>query len=212
MVLPYCITAADAIAPPATGVRGAEIRQMSHQGLVAFFSEHTELSSPTNQDALRFHEIISTIFATVAVVPFRFPSLLPSEAALRSHLEAHTAQYTAWLERMKSMVQMEIAISHDALQPAAQTGTEFLHARSKFWQSLESAARNAQQLANIADENWRTGSNLAHPGQLRCYALIARSAVGQFRGRLASLSADPALKITISGPWPAARFLDQNEP
>ena len=212
MVLAYCILDSEKITtPPAAGVRGAAIETFSCDGLKCVISNHASLGQVSHQDALAFHQVIENIFKQVALVPFRFPTLLNSGTELEEHLKAHATQYKEDLQRFKHLVQMELHIAEKKTEPAAGTsssGTGYLQARSQRAQVIASVAEAARQALVALVEDWRELAPLsASNPSLRCYALVARSSVHPFREKLLSRSLPPGITMAISGPWPATAFM-----
>jgi len=214
-VLPYCVfSSAAEVGLRGAGVRAAELKLAYCDELNAIYSEHAELDSPTKEDALAFHGVIESIFSRVAVVPFRFPTLLASQAELEEHLRARHQNYSADLDRFRDLVQMELLIcglraAEKRPENGAAPGSEYLKMRGRDLRSLESAATATRGLlaGNIVD--WRQSAPAPHPAKgeaVRCYALVERTRVGALRQRVPE-SISAGTSITLSGPWPPAAFM-----
>ncbi len=208
-VLPYGIVdGEEAVAISAIGVAGSAVDSLLEGELRAFYSRLAELApgAPSvRSQALEFHAVIRDIFRQVAVVPFRFPTLLESEEELKQHLRAQQGKYREFLERTRGLVQMEarLAMAERAAKPGS--GREYLVRRQQAARALEAeAARIADAVHGLVQE-WKKRSQ----GEgLRCYALVPRSAIEEFRRRVGKLSGPGHVKMTVSGPWPATEFLD----
>jgi hypothetical protein len=47
-------------------------------------------------------------------------------------------------------------------------------------------------------------------GGIRLFALVPRSALTQFKKKLAGLTIDSELMVRVTGPWPATEFLPKD--
>src|SRR5215467_12236469 len=97
-VLAYCITEArDGLAMPPTGVRGMPLHTISAGGLQCFISPFDttamEGKAAIREAALEFHRTVQELFRQVAVVPFRFPTILPDEREISAFLADHLQEY-----------------------------------------------------------------------------------------------------------------------
>ena len=212
MVLPYCIIESESSAAlPSAGVRGARIETFSCGPLQCLVSRHAALENVSRQDALAFHAVVESVFHQVAVVPFRFPTLLASEAELEAHLKSHHETYAGDLHRFRHLVQMELHIAAKNTEPTgggSGSGTGYLQERSQSTRALASAAQDARQRLGELVREWQQVAPLtAGQPSLRCYALVARSEVQGFREKLLSHSMPVGITMALSGPWPATAFM-----
>src|ERR1700756_516735 len=98
-ILAYCmLDPAVQIALPPLGVRDSAVESLVESGIRCIVSR---LDSPTaaaprfqKEDALRLHHVVSAVFQQAAVIPFRFPTLLP-ESDLRAFMKENSAAYLA---------------------------------------------------------------------------------------------------------------------
>src|SRR5579859_1065476 len=114
-ILAYCmLDPAVQIALPSRGVRDSAIENLVESGVRCIVSDLHSSSSPAPQfhkeDALRLHHVVSAVFLQAAVIPFRFPTLLP-ESDLRAFVKENSAAYISALSRLREMVQMELRIA-----------------------------------------------------------------------------------------------------
>ena len=199
------------MALPAIGVGGGRIEVFSSEDLQCLFSKHESLENASQQDALDFHAVLESIFKQVMVIPFRFPTVLHSEADLGAHLRLHGEGYRQDLHRFGQLVQMELHLSAKEAQPALRansSGTEYLKARSQNTQALASAAQQSRQLLGEMLRDWQQVAPLGEDQRtLRCYALIARSDMQRFREKLVSHSVPAGVTMALSGPWPPTAFM-----
>lgn len=200
MLLLYCMAEAlpGASLPP-RGVRSAAVETMQHAGLACYFSRYEKFAGGSaeelKQDALDFHWTVNHVFEQQAVVPFRFPTLLPSAPDLETFLNAHATEYLADLHRLRDQVQMEVRFTVPPEPPSSGTGTAYLKARFD-------AAQKVSELENLmksaVSAEWKQRGS-------RYFALIPRGVVAEFRDKLADLGQAP---LRVSGPWPPSEFVN----
>ncbi len=209
-LLPYCIIPADAEADlPAVGVRESAVEVLAVDRLRCLYSvlpDFSLVSAPDLQrEALRFDAVIRELLAKTAVIPFRFPTLLGTADELRGFMAEHLHQYSAAIKRLADGVQMELRIEHASFATAADSGAAYLQARATATRALSQTAEHARAAAGGLMREWLT-RNTARG--LRCYALVPRELTAEFQTRMRSLSTPEGVTIVVSGPWPAAEFLD----
>src|SRR5215471_16149085 len=101
LLLPYCITDSAFMGHlPQSGVRQGKIESLNEGRLCCFYSQIEQLTGISKEDALAVYGVVNHIFKQTAVIPVRFPTLLPHEE-LRAFLRKHEAPYTAALARLK---------------------------------------------------------------------------------------------------------------
>lgn len=202
MLLLYCMTKSGTAAPRVAGVAGAEVRSLEEAGIAAWYSVAAPAQAAAREDALAFHRVVAGFFAQQSVVPFRMPTLLADEAALRQWLAEHAAAVARELDRLRGVVQMELNITAPA-SPAPASGRAYLEARRDAQRALEQRAGAAREaLAGVTAE-WRQRETRAG---IRCYALVPRDRVPDFVAHIDVNGKDAAIRVT--GPWPPAEFLD----
>src|SRR5579872_2481017 len=133
-ILLYCIAQVDApISSPLTGVAGDPIVRVEMRNLAAFTSSNTDKSNwlrPQLQtSALEFHRVLSEVFKSTAIIPFRFPTIFDNEEQLSERLQERSSEYTALLGKFRDLVQMEIRITSPDLKKPAESGTQYLKLR-----------------------------------------------------------------------------------
>ena len=204
----YCVVEAEApeIALPA-GLAGAVVRATDFDGLRAFHSEVdvAELSAAGQQRALEFHRVVAAVFAEVATISFRFPTVFATEQEMTEHLQPKAAVMAAFLRQRRDEVEMEIRIAGAPLAAAgeAPSGAEYLRRRAEHGRDLERAADAIRCCAALRD--WR--QRAAGDG-LRCYALLLRGDVANWRAAVADAHLPAGVRAVVSGPWPANEFLE----
>ena len=203
-LLAYCVTDAPA-ALPATGVRGSPVRTMILESLNCIYSPLIPPQEFDRDDALKFHSVLNSVFAQHAVIPFRFPTLLQNEADLQNHLREKQTTYLQDLQRLVGLVQMEVRFQSDQEKSKpARSGTEYLQSKQATSRGLESLAQQARAAVGDMVVDWK--ERLTDQG-LRCYALVKRQQVADFKQRLQATKLASPKPAIVSGPWPATEFL-----
>lgn len=209
MLLLYCVTEAAAGAtPPLTGVHGASVESLEQSGLRCFYSAvETIPAGPESlkRDALDFHHVIRELFQQAVIIPFRFPTTLPSTAEVDAYVRDHATQYHAALQEFRHQVQMEIRLQLP-LTPAASdaaTGAGYLQTRAQRARQVEQAIAACRVAIHQEVINWRQRDS-SHG--VRCFVLIRREAVGRFQQQIKQARLPEAATAAVSGPWPPTEF------
>src|SRR6202030_3424888 len=110
-ILLYCISKCDVQASNSlTGVAGDPVVRSEIGPLATFTSRNSDstvwLRSELKASALEFHRVLSEVFKSAAIIPFRFPTIFESEELLAEHLQERSSEYKALLEKFSDMVQM----------------------------------------------------------------------------------------------------------
>ena len=219
-VLVYCLSELLAIAIPEKGVGELAVESLEQDGIRCFFSRSDSrdqiLGPPARETALAFHSVITSVFRQVAVIPFRFPTILEDETELRTHLTEQESTYREALIHVRNLVQMELhLLPKPAFQekqgseevPANLTGTEYLRARQVEQRKLADLSAALRQIGGSLIRDWRERRS-AHG--LRCFALIERHSIGHFNDLIMTTQVAPELSARVSGPWPASEFIQQS--
>jgi hypothetical protein len=203
-LLAYCVTDAPARLPE-IGVRGAPVRTMILESLSCIYSPLIPPQEFDRDDALKFHSVLNAAFENHAVIPFRFPTLLQNEADLQDHLREKHQTYLQDLRRLADLVQMEIRFAPNKEKPkSSQSGTEYLQSKQAIVRALESLTQQARAALGDTVLEWKERST---DQGLRCYALVKREQVADFKQRLQATKFAAPKPAIVSGPWPATEFL-----
>jgi hypothetical protein len=185
------------------------VLRFEHSGLAAFYSENATpelwFRAPLKPSAAEFHRVQQELFRTEAIIPFRFPTILENQDALRTHLDERSTDYKAWLRRFADYVQMDLSLTHATGAGAPSSGADYLRQRQSRTHLLEHFASDLRQQATPLLKDWRQRS--AQNG-LRCYALLDRKQVVEFNEKIERISVPEDINARMSGPWPVAEFLD----
>jgi hypothetical protein len=205
-LLAYCVLESAKTPIDILGVDDQPVRSVLAQNLIALYSAFPNSRSLSQEDALRFHAVLKSVFDNQAIIPFRFPTFLDAEGALHNHLEEKHSKYAADLARLRDFVQMELRISNSQQEVSRASGKQYLEAKLEQARALQEAVRIVRDSAGdlISDSKER-----ATEQGVRFFALTKRSDIAAFCERVQSIRTPAALRILVSGPWPATEFLNE---
>lgn len=211
-ILVYCMAEQSAWHNVGSGVAGRPVLHCTQGGVDALFSQNTSAESWTGaslkQSAREFHNVLHRAFATHAIVPFRFPTLMQDEDELAAHLRDNAAEYVVQLKKFEHSTQMDVSIHEPepvSPHPLPASGADYLRARQRRSDVLEGIAKQIQELAAETATSWR---DRPASNALKLFALVHRDSVDAFRERLKRLSVPQRLNVRVSGPWPVTEFLE----
>jgi hypothetical protein len=211
-ILLYCIAKDDAPAIGSiTGVAGDPIVRAELGSLAAFTSSNPDKSSwlrPQLQtSALEFHRVLSEVFKSTAIIPFRFPTVFENEEQLIQRLQERASEYTALLGKFGELVQMEIRITSPDLKKPAQSGTQYLKVRQTATAMIEKFATELRAALSGLLQDWRQRPS---KDGVRVFALIDRNQVTNFRSMMRNTPVPLNFSVRASGPWPVSEFIEQS--
>jgi hypothetical protein len=209
-ILLYCVTEKSELPNLGTGVAGVPVLSCEQGELAALFSQDVGaegwIGAPLKESARQFHQVLHRIFASRAIIPFRFPTLMREVEDLAAHVRANAREYLAQLGKFRTSVQMDITVAHsDPLATRQSSGSEYLEERRKQSEELDRIANTLYAHTDPATRDWRT-----RPAQhgLKILVLLDRDSVEVFTRSLQAFAVPPGLSIRISGPWPVTEFLE----
>jgi hypothetical protein len=214
-VLAYCITETQPeITAPHTGVRGMAIETVRLQDLQCFASQFDPQDlvgkAPIQEGALDFNRVLQECLRQIAIIPFRFPTILTDETALSKFLTEHQAEYRDALLRLRNCVQMEIRLKmQTSTQPqtaSLKSGAEYLRGRQAQHQYIDSIVARFREAAEPLAKDWRYHETATG---IRCFALLDRSDVQAFLRQMKGVSLPGESESRVTGPWPASEFLKE---
>jgi hypothetical protein len=214
-VLAYCITETQPeLKPPRTGVRGATIENIRIRDLQCFASQFDPQDvvgkAPIQEAALDFNRVLQELLQQIAIIPFRFPTILTDETALSKFLTEHQSEYLEALRRLRDSVQMEIRLkletSIESPATAPKSGAEYLRGRQAQHQYMNGIVAVFKEAAGPLVTEWR---HHATATGIRCFALVDRSDVQTFLAQIKNVSVPSGSEPRVSGPWPASEFLKE---
>jgi len=211
-LLLYCIAKPSALQDESQlGVAGTPLSRIEGSNLAAFVSrnDHREvwLQAPLSTSALEFHRVLTELFKSAAIIPFRFPTILENDQELTELLNQRSGEYNTLLSKFENWTQMEARVSHSVSGSSAPTGsgTEYLLERQRRQRALADFGSELGTAAFSVAGEWRQRSVKSG---LRCFALVERNRVVDFKEKMRSISVPAGLKVRVSGPWPVTEFLD----
>ncbi len=224
-LLVYCIAeTSTSVEVPTTGVNALTVGAVNHGELQCFVSRSAANISfsglQLRNAALTFHDVIERIFEQTAIIPFRFPTVLPREPELIAYMAEHSVEYRSALIRLRDVVQMEIRLQlkdSRSLQKLAEplssrgsetklSGREYLKRRRARHEKLEVAAKDLRQACLVFTKGWRQTDSSEG---IRCFALVERASVVKFQTQARAVTLEDGLDARLSGPWPASQFLKE---
>jgi Gas vesicle synthesis protein GvpL/GvpF len=211
-ILLYCIAKGDGKAINSlTGVAGDPVVRAEIGPLATFTSQNTDsavwLRSKLRASALEFHRVLSEVFKSAAIIPFRFPTIFENEEQLAEHLRERSTEYKALLEKFSAVVQMEIRLTYPGLGTSSGSGTEYLKERQAKVRAIERFESDVHAILSSLVKDWR---QRASKDGVRAFALVDRDRVAEFRNTMLAASVPNGFNVRISGPWPVSEFMEQS--
>jgi hypothetical protein len=210
----------DLPAPRRRGLAQASLDGVREGELLAVVSRHAHTPGEPALDALSVHErVVEGLMADRAVLPMRFGTKLPDEAALREALAARQGEFLAALDRVRGRVEVGVR----AMRPARVAAAEKVPLRPSGRDYIEAKLRNGRlaqreasmlhdPLSALAVEARRQHARTADE-LLRASYLIESAALARFRSAVARLQrAHPEIAILCTGPWPPYGFVGGGAP
>jgi hypothetical protein len=147
-----------------------------------------------NLDSLLEHErMVEAIMADRVVLPMRFGTTLPDEAALAKVLAEREDEFLAALERVRGRVEVGVRDTRTPAPAEAQTGREYLEAKLRHTREADALH---QPLAGLAVAAERKPSET-----LRASYLVEAGDLDEF------CAAAERLDLHVTGPWPPYSFV-----
>jgi hypothetical protein len=211
-ILLYCIAKGDAPATDSlTGVAGDPVVRVELGSLAAFTSSNTDKSNwlrPQLQtSALEFHRVLSEVFKSTAIIPFRFPTIFDNEEQLSERLQERSSEYTALLGKFRDLVQMEIRITSPDLKKPAESGTQYLKLRQAATAMIGKVMAELRATLSELPQDWRERTS---KDGIRAFVLIGRNRITDFRKMMLNTPVPRELSVRASGPWPVSEFIEQS--
>jgi len=211
-ILLYCIANRDVqVRTLLTGVAGDPVVRAEIGPLATFTSHNADsavwLRSELKASAIEFHRVLSEVFKSAAIIPFRFPTMFENEEQLSKRLQERSSEYTALLEKFHDRVQMEIRLTNPALKAPPDSGTQYLKQRQNSTRMIEKFTGELRAILSTLSQDWRERQS---KDGLRAFVLIERSRAAEFRKIMLNASVPDRLNVRISGPWPVTEFIEQS--
>jgi len=194
------------------GVGGLPVRQLSAAGLAVAAGDAPAEEALTAADLWAHELVVETLAGTGPVLPARFGSRLPDDAAVVAFVAARVEALRAALSRVRGHAELAVRARRtgrrgSAVEPGHGPGTAYLatlSARAGWIASLREAVHRPL-MALAVDGRWdaarsatwqATGAYLVDAGAVPRFA----AAVAGLAGRLEGTA------LTCTGPWPPYSF------
>ena len=200
-VLAYAVTQR-AVPVTAAGVGDAAINSFERDGLHTYYSDIAPIADDMQADALRFHGVIGDLFRQTTIVPFRFPTLLPTQTELAEFVRDRHALFAKDLGRLEGKIQMEVIVSAPA-QTGAESGTAYLQAKLSQTQTLRDAA---EQIRSAVESHIVENAEREIQDGARLFFLVRRNQIDSFMQAIARCG---VRGLRTTGPWPPTAFLSK---
>jgi hypothetical protein len=210
--------------PRRRGLAQAPLDGLREGAVLAVFTRHSGSVGEPAPDALWAHErVVERLMADRAVLPMRFGSTLPDEAALRGFLAGHQGSLLGALARIGDRVELGVRVIREvagagfaagaAGDGAAPSGREWLLGKLRDGRRADGAAAVLHEpLAALATDA-RAQPPRGPEEVLRNAYLVERRMVPRFRAAVERLQvAHPDVAILCTGPWPAYSFVSDARP
>jgi hypothetical protein len=209
-ILLYCVAKRDAPKTELlTGVASDPVLRVELAELAMFTSSNADRSNwlrPQLQtSALEFHRVLSEVFKSTAIIPFRFPTIFDDEAQLSERMRERATEYAALLHKFRELTQMEIRITSPDLKKPTESGTEYLKLRQISTSKIDKFTAGLRATLSQLSQDW-----IERPCKdgIRAFVLIPRDQVADFRNVMRDTPVPPELSVRISGPWPVSEFIE----
>lgn len=211
-ILLYCIAKGDAPATGSlTGVAGDSVVREQLADLTVFTSTNDDTSNwlraQLQTSALEFHHVLSEVFKSTAIIPFRFPTVFEKQEELTRRLQERVSDYVALLHKFRELAQMEIRITNPDLKKPGDSGTQYLKLRQASNALVDKMTAELRATLSEQALDWRQRTS---KDGTRAFALIHRNQVDDFRNIIRNVPVPRELSVRVSGPWPVSEFIEQS--
>ena len=158
-----------------------------------------------------FNQVLQRIFSQTSIIPFRFPTIVESEAILRQFVESRSSEYGSSLRRLRNKVQMDVRISVNPGEGAAgsslasQSGKNYLEDKKAHYQKSQSILEEFRRASDSLAEKWVQRDTQSG---IRCFALVDRSSLPVFLEKIRGVLTPSGVSARITGPWPPSEFVE----
>ncbi len=210
----YCVTQPDEAVSIASGVCESPVQSQESAGLRAYWSE---IASPEaflgeseglKKAQVQFHQVLREILVTTTPIPFRFPTLLESEAVLAQRIASEQELYRTALARIGEAVQYEMiaswAVDEQTDLATPVSGSEY---RKRRQQVLARIAAMDNKLKSVTADSVREWRARQERKTHRWFALVPRDSRERFVASLRSAGPSEGVRLRLSGPWPPSEFV-----
>lgn len=192
---------------------GMSLGLVARQDLAAVWAPADTVGEVTAETLWRHERVVEALMDDRDVLPVRYGTCLPDEAAVAAFLEARHDELVTLLGNIRGAVEVSVRTLATDTAPSApettrpNTGTEYLRARRRQGDAQDDAARVAHDPLTAVARAQRRRPPTQPDELVRAAYLIDRSAVESFSALVAELQRhNPALRLICTGPWPPYSF------
>lgn len=226
MVYVYAVAEPGGDRPTGSGLEGSPLRVVATGELAAVVSDRADVRLPVSEEALWAHErVVERLMSDRAVLPMRFGSVLPDDAAVEAMLSARRAELLAGLRRVRGTVELGVRAAWEPEaeptgnprpgEPPVEAGSAPAGPGASYLLGLARSRRRAHELSERLDRSVaglfreRVRRLLVTPGLPVSGAYLVDPAhVEAFRTRVDALDAEVQdAEVVCSGPWPPYSFM-----
>jgi hypothetical protein len=210
-VLVYCIAEKQSrLDLPSEGVDGAPVHGVDIDPLRCFVSALGARMpyDPVPEMVKQFNRVLQRIFSQTAIIPFRFPTIIETEAVLRQFVEPRAAEYVDALRRLRNKVQLDVRITlapSGTPEGSVQSGKSYLQERQARYGEVQSTLERFRSASGSLAESWVERDT---PAGIRGFALVDRSSLDAFLHSIAGVLTPAGVSARVTGPWPPSEFVE----
>jgi Gas vesicle synthesis protein GvpL/GvpF len=210
----YCVTQSMGMVSVASGVCESDVQSREFAGLRVYWSEIADpeacLGEPDSlkKAATQFQRVLREILGTTTPIPFPFPALLESTAALEHLLAADQELYRGALERVGDAVQYEITARWEVDEKAdlatPVSGREYQKRRQEAAGRISAIDGKLKKVTSDSVREWRSRQERRNH---HWFALVPRESRERFIASLRNAGPSEGVRLRLSGPWPPGEFI-----
>jgi len=162
---------------------------------------------PVPEMVKAFTEVLQRIFAQTVIIPFRFPTVVESEAVLKRFVESRSAEYGGALHRLRDKVQMDVRITAkpDGPDGSTQSGRNYLQRKRARYQEAQSVQEEFRRISHSVAGEWNQRDTASG---VRGFALVDRTSLPIFLEKIARVRTPAGISTRVTGPWPPSEFVE----
>jgi hypothetical protein len=208
MIYVYAITDS-----PGTPLPKLSLREVAADGLAAVFADRTPDAEPSLESLCAHEEVVEALMHDRTVLPMRFGTALPDDAAVRGLLDRRGDEFSRMLDLVRGRVELGVRVAGPPTTAAAEpasTGVEYMEQRLGARREAEQIAQAVHApLARIAERS-TTQKPRGGPDLMTASYLLPDDRIGHFTRRIKKLQREhPELAVTCTGPWPPYSFVEE---
>jgi hypothetical protein len=209
VIYAYAVCEREAVQPPpeGRGIGGAVLRVAFADGVAALYSRHRKLRPEPSAATMWAHErAVEAVMRSGAVLPMRFGTTLPDEAALVASLLARRDELAARLREVRGRVEIGVRVTRAPRHGRPRSGREYLLGRAREQRAARDVHAALSELAHDSRVRPR-------PAELVGAYLVDRDAAEAFMAEVERVAgARREVRARCTGPWPPYSFAEDVGP